>query len=116
MSKCFILMLKTFLLFVIILYSFASYPQTNLSDSLKIDSLKKVLQIQKEDTNKVNTLNELSESTNGFFYVKDYHVSLQFANSALILSNKLNYIKGKGRSLQNIANVYSNNNKFVEAL
>jgi hypothetical protein len=40
--------------FLFLVYSFVSNGQ-----SKTIDSLKKILQTQKEDTNKVNTLNEL---------------------------------------------------------
>ena len=42
------------IVFLFVLYSFASNGQNKT-----IDSLKKILQTQKEDTNKVNTLNQL---------------------------------------------------------
>ena len=46
---------------VLIIFSFEAYTQTNATDLLNIDSLKKVLQTEKEDTNKVNMLNEVRE-------------------------------------------------------
>ncbi len=52
MSK-FKVLLKRLLFVIFMLCSFIAYMQ---SDSLQIDSLKKVLLTQKEDTNKVNTL------------------------------------------------------------
>jgi hypothetical protein len=44
---------QTSLLLVLIIFSLSGYTQR---DSLEIDSLKKVLISEKEDTNKVNTL------------------------------------------------------------
>ena len=47
---------KISLLFILSAFSFKAYSQASVADSLKIDSLKKVLLTEKEDTNKVNTL------------------------------------------------------------
>ncbi len=68
------------------------------SDSLKIDSLKKVLQTQKEDSNKVNTLNELSE-----LLVEDRSASMKYAKDALILSKEINFKNGEGIADYNYA-------------
>jgi two-component system, NtrC family, sensor kinase len=96
---------KILLLVVLILSSFIAYNQNNT-----IDSLNKVLQIQKEDTNKVNTLNELASI---MIQRSDYSKSLEFANKALTLSETLNYKKGKGLAYKNIGGSHQN---FEEAL
>jgi signal transduction histidine kinase len=64
------------------------------NDSLRIDSLKKVLLNQKEDTNKVNTLNELANS----FSPQETNSIFNYAIKALSLSRKLNYLKGEAES------------------
>lgn len=85
------------------------------SDSLKIDSLKKVLQTEKEDTNKVNTLNEIAiniletDAKNNMFYAKQ----------ALSLADKLNFKRGKEIAYVNIAledPYQSNNTGFIKNL
>src|SRR4051794_45569 len=63
-------------------------------DSLYIDSLKRVLLTQKEDTNKVNTLNELSN----YLSYQDTDSSFSYASLGLSLSQKLNYVKGEAQS------------------
>ena len=46
---------KKFAIFLLLILFLKAYPQNNT-----IDSLEKVLQMQKEDTGKVNTLNAIS--------------------------------------------------------
>ena len=74
---------------------FFSLNAISQSDSLKIDSLKKVLLTQKEDTNKVNTLNEL---LNTLFWISQTDNVSDFANQSLSLSQKLGYLKGEAKS------------------
>src|SRR4051794_9411463 len=99
MSKFFIPLLKTFLFLVLILYCFNSYAQSVLPDSLQFDSLKKVLQTEKEDTNKVNTLNALSHT---LIQKGNYKNAMQLGNEALSLAEKLNYSRGKGTAYRTI--------------
>src|SRR5438067_7666376 len=73
--------MKAFLFFVFILYSLGAYTQNNNT----IDSLKKVFQTEKDDTNKVNTLIELAHE---FRYTKA-DTALYFINQALTLAKKL---------------------------
>src|SRR5687768_11888763 len=82
------------------IYSFAAYTQNNI-----IDSLKKVLKTQKEDTNKVNTLNELLQNQFQFFQDAGTDVKhlMHYATEALYLSEKTNFKKGKGDAYFNIA-------------
>ncbi len=64
-----------------------------------IDSLKRVLKSEKEDTNKVNTLNSLSRQ---LINLNKFDTSLVVSNQALVLSGKLGYENGRGFSLNNI--------------
>ena len=73
---------RNIILFFIFLHSITAYTQTAW-----IDSVKKVLPTQKEDTNKVNVLNILSNS-----YADSYaDTGLAYAQQALDLAEKLNY-------------------------
>ena len=90
-----------------------SFNVSAQSDSLEIDSLKKVLSIAKEDTNKVNALNALSYVTNNN---GEGGEALQYAEKALALAEKINYKKGKAEALLNNSNVEDNNGDLVNAL
>jgi two-component system, NtrC family, sensor kinase len=77
-----------FLQIIFLLCSLYSYAQNE-----KIDSLKKVLATEKEDTNKVNTLNELSAALD-----HDRNSAMQYAKEALSLAQKINFENGEGRA------------------
>ena len=91
-----------FLFVLINLYSFFINAQDSSRDSLKIDSLRKVLQTQKEDSNKVNSLNILSTNA---LEKEDFGNSMQYAKRALSISEKINFKKGKADTFYNIGNV-----------
>ncbi len=74
----------------LLLFSTISVAQT-----IKIDSLQKVLQTQKQDTNRVISLWKLAEQYQ--FFKPD--TTLQLAQHALLLAKHLNYIEGESRSL-----------------
>lgn len=74
-------------LFSVLLCSFPAYPQ-NLDNT---DSLKRALQEQKEDTNKVKLLYNLSFSYTAGSYAD---TALGYAQRALDLAEKLNYEDG----------------------
>ncbi|HEX4372225.1 MAG TPA: hypothetical protein VHZ50_02870, partial [Puia sp.] len=86
------LLIKLYLLDLFFICSFGLYAQNNSTDSLKIDSLKKVLLKENEDTNKVNTLNAISWD---LYQERDFDNSTQYANKTLALAEKLNYKKGQ---------------------
>src|SRR5207249_10195811 len=92
------LIYKIILFFIIGVYSSIAFTQNNT-----IDSLQKVLRTQKEDSNKVNTLNELS---NTLLIDNNYKNAMQFANEALLLSRKINFNKGEGIAYNNIGHIY----------
>src|SRR5439155_13403337 len=112
MSKLFIPLLKTFLLFVLILYSFTAYSQYDFSDSLRIDSLEKVLLTQKDDTNKVNTLNEMSKKMDN---TADYTNAINTVNKSVVLSEQLNFEKGSGDAYYQKGSILSDQYKYKEA-
>jgi tetratricopeptide (TPR) repeat protein len=78
-----------------------------------VDSLYNVLKTSKEDTNKVRTLNSLSER---FWRQGRYDTSLVFSKNAHALAEKINYKLGDATSLRNIAIVYWYQAKYPEAL
>ncbi len=86
-----------FVFFTLVVFSFKGYTQRLEPDSLKIDSLQRVLQTAKEDTNKVNTLNMLSQ------YMGNDSVALMYAKQALSLAEKLDFKSGEANAYSNIA-------------
>jgi len=72
--------------FLFVVGSFALYGQSNA-----IDSLKGVLQGQKEDTNKVNTLNAICRV---LIKNNDYENASQYVNWAVVVAEKLNFKRG----------------------
>ena len=89
------------------LFSFAAYTQNNY-----IDSLKKVLIAQKEDTNKVNTLGSLS-----FAYAfTEPGASIAYAQQALNLAEKLNFEPGVFWAEINLSNSLTVSGNYLLAL
>jgi len=91
-----------------ILYSFTSNGQNKT-----IDSLNQVIQSQKEDTNKVNTLNHLSLALthNGY-----YNEAMERIDRAIQLSRKLNFKKGEGIAYGNKSLISFNEGDYPGAL
>jgi serine phosphatase RsbU (regulator of sigma subunit) len=79
----------------------------------KIDSLTKVLSTQKEDTNKVYTLNRLG---NTLANMGDLDEALINFEASLELSRKLNYHFGVTSSLNSCGKIYLNRSDYPEAL
>jgi tetratricopeptide (TPR) repeat protein len=77
-----------------------------------VDSLEKDLQTRKEDTNKVNTLNELAYE---FTVYADSQKSFQFAKQAIVLSERINYKQGKALAFFRIGMCYASSNILTEA-
>ncbi|MEO0505261.1 MAG: transcriptional regulator [Bacteroidota bacterium] len=70
----------------------------------KIDSLLKVFKTQPNDTNKVNTLQNLFQS----YLYNEPELALDYAEKALELAQSLDYKKGAARSYYDIGVYYSN--------
>ncbi|PWA07087.1 tetratricopeptide repeat-containing sensor histidine kinase [Flavobacterium laiguense] len=102
--------MKKYILFLLILTINFSFSQK--SKEQKIDSLKIELSHAKEDTLKVKTLNRLSSLN----YYRDSNLSLKYANSAQLLSQKLGYKNGIGYAYDNIGIYYWLKADFPKAL
>jgi signal transduction histidine kinase len=93
----------------------------------KIDSLINALEKQKDDTSKVNTLNELARQ---FLIIRKVADAKKYSEDALVLAKKIDFKKGVTNSYISLGNVsnlqgnifYSENNypdalnKFLDAL
>lgn len=101
-------MKKHFLLCVLICaFSFSKAQDT------QADSLLKFVATSKEDTNKVNTLNKLSEQ---FDINGDFAKSKRYADDALTLSKKLGFKKGEATAYINLRFLYKDQGNYPEAL
>lgn len=74
-----------------------SYAQTNLKDSLRT-----LLKKEKQDTNRVILLAEISFA----YYTNHPDTAMQFALDALSLAKRTGFIKGEALSLNRIGNAY----------
>ncbi len=68
----------------------------------RIDSLLRVLELSKTDTDRVNIYNELSRATIEI----DSLQALQYANRAIALAERTGYVKGKINALYDLADLY----------
>ncbi len=78
-----------------------------------IDSLQAVLKTQQEDTNKVNTLNELSWELKN---VGNFTVALKYANEGMLMAKQIGYKKGMATSYSRQGQVYQYQGNYPEAL
>lgn len=102
-------MIRWILFSILFLLSLSFFAQNK-----EIDSLLVVLKTAKEDTNKVNLLNLLSEKARR--QVDKYGVALQYAQQAETLAKKMNFQKGIGSSYYNMGVVYDQQGKETESL
>ena len=72
-----------------------------------------ILKTAKEDTNKVNTLNTLS---NQYIWLTDFQASKKYAVDALLLSQKINFKKGIANAYNNMANLANRQSNSFETL
>lgn len=97
-----------FCFLLLLIFPLLAYTQPNV-----IDSLQKVLQTQKGDTNKVNTLAALSYTYRNI----DADTGLYYGNKALALAENLKWKKGIAKSYKCIGNNYysmTNTDKAIE--
>ena len=98
---------KNILIFIVFTYHL-SFCQTK-----KIDSLKLVLGVTKEDTSKINILNQLASD---FFYiVGDSKSALSYAEDALALAEKNHFKKGIRNAYDNMGDANFLQNNYAEA-
>jgi serine phosphatase RsbU (regulator of sigma subunit)/DNA-binding CsgD family transcriptional regulator len=101
---------KILVLFVICIFWNKNSIQ---SQSFEIDSLLTELNQAKEDTTKVNILNNISYQ---FYFVGDFDTELKYAEDALNLAKKLKWKKGIAHALKNIGSAYDDKGNYIEAL
>jgi len=104
--------IKTILLLVcfsyLVFFCTASFSQTS-----KIDSLQRSLKSMGEDTNKVNTLNQLCREYN---LAGELEKAKQTSNDALLLSRKIDFIPGSVSAILNTGNSFFYEGDYVKAL
>ena len=101
-------MKKIILLFLMVLFSSATLnAQTN-----PIDSLKQLIQNEKQDTSRALLLFQLSRQYN--FSKPDS--ALLFARQAVELSRKINFKKGEATGLRGIAAFFANTGNYPASL
>ena len=101
---------KLVFLFLLVIASIAkqSYAQQN-----KIDSLLTLIKTDKEDTNKVNHINNLSRE---YILTNEDDKGLVYAKQALALAQNVGFKKGKAVSFYYIGNIYRDQGNYADAL
>jgi tetratricopeptide (TPR) repeat protein len=79
----------------------------------KIDSLRNILRTEKEDTNRANTLNQLSSR---LWYQSNYDSAYSYATAAQVLSEKLGFKKGIAIAFRNMGMINYGYGKYPKAL
>ncbi|MBC7864795.1 MAG: tetratricopeptide repeat protein [Bacteroidia bacterium] len=102
----------SFLQKYVFLFLFVAGTGPVVSQNRKIDSLKNLLRADKEDTNKVNNLNNLGWE----FRRSNSDTSIVLSNQALTVAEKIGWKKGIARSLNFLGYFYKANADYSKAL
>jgi len=98
---------------LILTFLIGSFPICHSQgNSRAIDSLVTVLRTQKDDSNKVNTLNKLSYRLR---IIDKFDSSLLFAEQAQQLADKIEFKKGTAEALRNTGMIYFGQNNYSQA-
>ena len=106
MKRITIILIITFSFFSCILSSYC------IAQSAQIDSLKGLINTQKDDTLKVLNLISLSSAYTNY----DINEVFRYANEAKIVSEKINFKKGMGLATKSVGLAYSKQGNFSEAI
>jgi signal transduction histidine kinase/tetratricopeptide (TPR) repeat protein len=98
------LLIKLCLSNILLVFWVNVHSQNNSAHSPVIDSLKTVLLKEKDDTNKVNTLDHICDY---FWDIGDYENTMLNANAVFALSTKINYKPGIADGYLNIGLAYN---------
>ncbi|MBK5285590.1 MAG: tetratricopeptide repeat protein [Bacteroidia bacterium] len=104
-------MKKTFSLFLVL--SACLFSQPCFSQQSKIDSLLQVLKTSKEDSNKVNTINQLGREN---AFAGNYNESRKYSSDAMLLSEKIKFEKGKIQAYHHTGFTYFYEANYPEAM
>jgi adenylate cyclase len=109
MKRTLFLCIMSVCFFLVSLHTQASSP-----GQTRIDSLISVLNKQKGDTNKVNTLNELAWE----FYASNYDnkKALQYAEEALSLAQKIRFARGEATACRRRGGIELNSGHYGDAM
>jgi tetratricopeptide (TPR) repeat protein len=88
-------------------------PIIGLAQQSKIDSLYKALNTKKADTDKINTIVELSIQ---YENAGKYRVADSLARQAMVLANKLGYMRGAAIACGQLGSIYADEGNSSEAL
>jgi len=99
------------LLIVIVFFLHSSV--ITAQDLSRVDSLKALLKTVKEDTSKVNILNELGERVK---YGKENEMEIRYVNEAILLAQKINYKKGIADAYKSIGWYNKSRGNYADAL
>jgi len=105
--------MKSAKLFISILSATLTFSSIAYSQQSKIDSLLNVLKTEKEDTNRVNTLNKLASL---FDHTSRFRQADSITYKALDLSLKLNFQIGIANSYRNIGTICYTQHKDTDAM
>src|ERR1035438_1710081 len=105
--------MKKVLCLLLIFVSIMSQAYAKKQGKEKIDSLLTVLKSAKEDTSKVNMLNDLSTECSS---TGEYKEARKYADEALTLAEKIGFKTGIANSIYKIGIVYSALSDFTKAL
>ncbi|MDP1801291.1 MAG: tetratricopeptide repeat protein [Bacteroidota bacterium] len=100
--------MRKLLLYILCLAYWAVFAQNPF-----VDSLKQTLLIAKDDTNKVNTLNEIAKQN---YFLQNPDSVFKYSNNARILAEKISYKKGKALAHHCMALFYLAAGDFSEAI
>ena len=81
-------------------------------EEVKVDSLENVLKTIPRDTSRVNCLNTLA----GMYILKDISKAYSLSDSAQLLSDKLNYQRGKLKAMSIIGFIYGITGEYMKAM
>jgi tetratricopeptide (TPR) repeat protein len=104
----------TNLICLIIVVVSMALPAQLVCQQNPIDSLLNALKTTGEDTNRVNTFNNLAWEI--IFTTGEYDKTMSYANDAIDLSKKINYKKGNAEALNVIGAAYMFQGNYNEAL
>lgn len=98
---------------LLLLLSACLFSQQSFSQQSKIDSLLQVLKTSKEDSNKVNTINQLGRE---YAFAGEYDVSRKYSSDAMQLSEKTKFEKGKIQAFMHTGFTYFYEGNYPVAL
>jgi len=104
--------MKDHLLKYLISCLFCFLPLLGFSQQDKIDSLLNLIESSKEDSNKVNLLNQLCQQ----YRNDDPEKAMKYGNLAISLAEVLEYKRGIAASYENFGRIYRNKGEYNEAL